>query len=224
VPRKLAPTPWELLILFVGLGVLATIFLPRLFRTPVSQNEQAALEAIDAIVQAQVAFANERAVDRDLDDVGEYAAFGELTGLVPPRGSDQPRAPALGPSYRLLNGYGDLLRSGYLFRLYLPDAAATGLPGLPTGEASPDVEPARASSRWSLYAWPQQVDTTGARTFFVDQTGRVLQCRSALYSGESAPITAGAALAPGRRVDSMEGEPAAGILGRDGNVWEPVTR
>ena len=65
---------------------------------------------------------------------------------------------------------------------------------------------------------------TGRRTFFANHNGDILFCEDPNYAGPGAPIAAGSALLPGRSVNSMLGDAAAGAQGRDGNTWRAARR
>ena len=67
---------------------------------------------------------------------------------------------------------GVVTRSGYIFQMYLPSAAAVGVPEGDTGgvgATAPDA--VQSEVLWCCYAWPSSFGNSGKRTFFVNQTG-----------------------------------------------------
>ncbi len=115
---------------------------------------------------------------------------------------------------------GEVERSGYVFRLYLPDAAGHGIRdqaggGVAAGALDPDY----AEQLWCAYAWPLRYGVSGRRTFFVNQHGDILFTDSKDYDGPNcAAMHAGNALL-GADVDSIMGRTAVGTRGADGLPW-----
>jgi len=71
-------------------------------------------------------------------------------------------------------------RSGYYFKMFLPDATAGGLTGgvpeLDTGGAGATLPDANnCEILWCCYAWPVDAGKSANRCFFINQDGDVLQ-------------------------------------------------
>lgn len=216
----------ELLVVLAIIAVLATISLPFLLSSKISANEKAAIATIRLIGQAQIQFSTAGAADGNDNGAGEYGTFGELSGGVAVRaaaGGTRFMKPTLvGPAFRGISPLGEIVRSGYHFRLYLPGAAGEGLLELPGGGADAAVNADKAESAWCVYAWPARFNTTGRRAFFTNQSGHFYYTESSLYSGAGAPISPGAALLAGGAINSIQGEPAHNTAGRDGNIWHTL--
>ena len=216
----------ELLIVTSIIALLATISLPFLLSSKISANEEAAFTTLRLIGQAQVQFQGADAADFNLNGTGEYGTFGELSGGVAVRaasgGTSFVRTALLSPAFRNVSVVGEVQRGGYIFRMYLPDAAGTGTVEQPGGGAGATVDASLAENIWCIYAWPANSEVTGRRSFFLNQSGEILFTENAVYSGPGAPIEPGAAFAPGGALTSIEGSPAANTIGRDGNTWRPL--
>jgi len=213
----------ELLMVTVIIAILATIALPLLLASKIDGNESAAIATLRTLVQAQLSFAQRREADLNNNGNGEYGTFGEMSGNVAVRaaaGGTRYLTPSVvNPSFRLITPLGEMLRSGYVYRLYLPGAGGAGVTELPGGGAATTVDSELAETTWCVYAWPQRAGVTGRRTFFVNQTGDILFTENATYSGSGAPLAAGAALAEPGPAGSIVGGIAAGSTGRDGSFW-----
>ena len=111
-------------------------------------------------------------------------------------------------------------RSGYVFRIYLPDPNGIGVPENGGGGITPEtLSPDLAEGYWCCYAWPAKQGTTGRRTFFVDAGADILFTEAPDYSGIGcAAIRAGNAYQSGNG-DSITGHSAVGTIGADGNIW-----
>ena len=183
---------------------------------------------VRAIVQAQMQFAARRQADLNANGIGEFGTFGEMTGKIAVRSADggtthlQP--PTLNSAFRAISAIGEVAKGGYYFRIYLPDNVGDGIPEVFGGGADTAVDPTLAESAWCIYAWPQRFGSTGRRTFFANQEGDIIYTNSPAYTGPGAPITPGAALLPPGDVANIRGRMAAGVPGRDGNTWFPMTK
>lgn len=226
--RGSAFTLLELLIILVVLAILVTISLPSMLGTKVDTNEAAAVATVRQVLQSQLQFVNRKEADLNDNGSGEFGTFGEMAGNVAVRagngGSKFLDPSVINPSFRAISPIGEMFRAGYYYRMYLPGASGEGLLELPGGGADPAVDPEKAESLFCLYAWPQKFGVTGRRTFFVNQGGDILFAEDQAYSGPGAPIAAGAAFAPGGPAGNIDGTPAVGVEGRDGNVWRVVVK
>jgi hypothetical protein len=159
-------------------------------------------------------------IDLDTDGSGEYAFLGEMSGLVPMRGSSARLSrPLLTPSLGV-DVTGTARRGGYMYRVFLPDANGIGLVETPAN--MPNVDPSLARDYWVVVAWPLNYDRTGKRTYFSCQRGDILYADVPAYSGPTGIPPASAALvgvAPGR-IDSNQ--LALNQVGSDGNRWLTV--
>ncbi|MGQ0613169.1 MAG: DUF2950 family protein [Planctomycetaceae bacterium] len=215
----------EVLMVTVIIAIIATIALPLLLASRIDANESAAISTLRTLVQAQLSFAARRDADLNENGNGEFGTFGEMSGNVAVRaasGGTRFLSPTVvNPSFRLITPLGEMQRSGYVYRLYLPGAGGVGVTELAGGGASTSVDADLAETTWCVYAWPQRVGVTGRRTFFTNQSGDILFTSHPLYSGLGAPIPAGAALAEPGAASSIVGPIAVGTTARDGNVWRP---
>ncbi len=207
-----------------------------LLRTRNAANEAAAIATLRAVAssQAQVQFSG--AIDTDSDQQGEYAYFGELSGSVPCRAAPGERGLRLEPSilgaaFAQVSNSGNVLRSGYVFRIYLPGPTARDkrTPGIPEsagggstgGGPRPDAD--KSEILWSLYAWPIEAPATGARAFFINQEGDllVLADSDGTYSGEERAPAFDAAF-PAATPGDMAATPVPGAKCNDGHVWSAL--
>ncbi|MHC4223119.1 MAG: type II secretion system protein [Planctomycetota bacterium] len=216
----------ELMVILVILAILITIAIPGLLGSKINANETSAFANLRTIVSSQLGFANRKEADLNTNGTGEYGTFGEMSGNIAVRaanGGTRYLAPTvINPSFRAISTLGEMMRSGYYYRIYLPGTGGAGLLELPGGGASEDVNAALAESNWCVYDWPQKFGTTGRKTFFVSQGGDITYTEDSLYSGPGAPIQAGAALREPGVLSNILGVPASGGTGRDGNIWRPA--
>ena len=210
----------ELLIVLVILAIIMTLALPNLLSARLLSNETAAIASLKAIATAQAQFQKRAAADEDLDGWGEYGSIGEMTGQVAVRGSGATIQPAvLATSMASLNGNGESVKRGYLYRLFLPDASGSGVGEIAGGGAGAGVDADQAEVTWCCYAWPIQYSQSGVRTFFINQGGEVLATEVEAYSGPGTGPLAGAAFGSGGLATSITGAIANGATGRDGSLW-----
>jgi prepilin-type N-terminal cleavage/methylation domain-containing protein len=218
--RETGFTLVELMIVVAVIVIIMAIAVPSLLAARVQANETAALAVMRSICTAQAQFSQAGAADEDHDSIGEYGVLGELSGLVGVRGGTGKTPTDLSASMRRLNGSGEVEKSGYLFRLYLPDSSGLGVSEAAAGGIGPGVtSPDLSEGYWCCYAWPQRHGTTGRRTFYVSAGADIIFTDAKDYSGPAcAAIHAGNALQTGN-VDSMTGTVAVGTIGADGNLW-----
>lgn len=208
-----------------------------------SSNETAAIATLWNLCVCQAMMQTTGKIDCDADGIGEYGTFLELTGSVGvrkafypgdggPAGTDfvtkgTPVNPAIvSASLANVDADGIVTKSGYCFRIYLPDtagvsgcvhetgpAAQVGLAG-GTGKVGVDL----CEVVWCAYAWPVERGVSGNRAFFVNQSADVLQSANdvAEWSGPQKAPPGNSAF----RADGITGMIAVGTAGRDGDVWK----
>lgn len=188
----------ELMIVIAIIAIIAAIAIPNLLAARLSANETAAIATLRNIVSAQAQFQQSAKADQDDDGTGEYGGFLELSGAQNGRMAG-PLVPAvLSGAFRVLNGAGEVSRSGYYFKMWLPDAAGAGVAepvpgGYPDDPTGNTVGMDLAETTWCCYAWPVNYNQSGNRTFFTNQAGDVLTCEVAAYSGTTTGPAADAA-------------------------------
>lgn len=212
------------MITLAAIGAAAAYAIPRLSYSCVGNNEPSAWAAIRIIADAQRRFQAAGSVDLDRDGRGEFGTLAEMSGAVALAGHDAAIKDALlSGAYRRVCADGTITRSGYRFRVSLPDARGDGVcEGAVRDVASStrggSVDARLASQRWCAYAWPVTYGASGNRTFFIDQDGNELCTQDAHYSGDDGPAP-GAAFANGGMTSILGAIPADGMRSQDGNVW-----
>jgi len=214
----------ELLIVLVVIAIIVTIAIPNLLSAKIATNETAAIATIRQVLQSQAIFVQTKAADLNGNGAGEYGSFGELSGNIAVRaanGGTQFLSPGvINPSFRAISPIGEMFRTGYYYRIYLPGPTGEGILELPGGGTDPNVDANRAESIWCVYAWPQRYGGSGRRTFFSNQNGDITYTDDPDYSGAGAPLVPGAAFATPGPTTHIDGVPAVNTTGRDGNVWK----
>ncbi|MFO1053282.1 MAG: hypothetical protein U1F36_13805 [Planctomycetota bacterium] len=189
-------------------------------------NESHAIATLKGISSAQSQLQASAAIDEDGDEVGEYGFFGELAATKDLRGRRTAAAPALRLAPPVLDASlgaiqrGCASRHGYLFRIYLPDAAGRALGEAEEGGAGgAAVDPQLAEQRWLAYAWPIENGITGKRVFAISDQGDVVSTRNEIgYSGyDNMPAFDAALRSDGK--DLLGDLIAANTVGRDGATW-----
>ncbi|MBI3819127.1 MAG: DUF2950 family protein [Planctomycetes bacterium] len=232
----------ELMIVVAIIAIIASIAIPNLLSARLSANETAAIATLRNLASAQAQCQASGVIDGDGDGTGEYGFFAELSGSKFVRayiGGAQAISPTVKISPPVLSGaFGNVAgsnvsRSGYMFRIYLPDTAGKGLAEDATGGAALNVAnilPDYCETTWCAYAWPINRGNSGKRAFFVNQQGDVLQCQNVVmsYNGTTVMPVADAAF------DTASVAPALTIVnvalavtnanktGKDGEAWSNV--
>jgi prepilin-type N-terminal cleavage/methylation domain-containing protein len=181
----------ELIIVCAIIAIVVAMGLPKLMAARMTANESSAISTLRALASAEVTVVSQAAIDSDGDGAGEDGYFAELAGSVAARASagglPAPGVHKLTPvvlstAFGNIDANGLVARSGYYFQIWLPGAPAGGLtPGIsefPTvGGADPGNLPDANGCEfiWCCYAWPVVVERSGNRTFFINQTGELLQ-------------------------------------------------
>jgi prepilin-type N-terminal cleavage/methylation domain-containing protein len=211
----------ELMIVTAIISVVAGVAVPNLLSSRSVANERVVLAALRTITTAQVQCQSRALVDVDGDGQGEALGLAEMAGARTLRGSTTPLMPPVLPqSLGQANATGSTLTRGYLMAIYLPDATGTGLPSIPSNDAS--IAPDQAELAWTCVAWPMTRGRTGRSTFFVNQTGEILESKLAAYDGAVTVPPPGAALLGGAPAMIVGLPIAANTVGADGNFWSLI--
>jgi len=180
-------------------------------------NEAAALGSSRNVLSAQAQIQQSAKIDVDADKTGEYGGFLEMSGAAAGRMAGILSPAVLSRTFRTLTAAGEAVRSGYLFRIYLPDAHGAGV-GEPQGGFDRGmVDPHLCGTTWCMYAWPVVYGQTGSTTFFMNQNGDVLTTDAPAYSGSGAGPAPDAAFTERGKIT---GPTANGTKGSDGNIWK----
>ncbi len=247
----------ELMIVVAIIAIIASIAIPKLMSARISANENAAIATLRSIASAQAQIESSCAVDTDADGGGEFAYFGELAGVAflriyepvadaPDIGADR-LVPSILPTafgdiFADAGGDGIVERSGYIFKMWLPDVVAAavvgGLPedGTPLvggADAANIPDPDNCEILWGCYAWPVDAGQTGNRCFFINQEGDLLQYLNAdeEYTGTAvadmpgfdaafSDVTGGGDMSCRLGITAMI--TADGEAANDGNTWTVV--
>lgn len=218
----------ELMIVVAIIAIIASIAIPNLLSARLNANESAAIATLKNISSGQSQCQASGVIDVNANGQGEYGFFGELSGRTVIRGSTQSITPPV-----LSAAFGNVAaarvsRSGYIFQMFLPDAAAAGIAETATGGDagnSQGVDAGQAEVLWCCYAWPATAGNSGNRTFFINQTGDVLATNGATvrYSNSVPTVpTYDVAFSGAIGTTSMGVGVAANTLGKDGNTWVVV--
>jgi hypothetical protein len=195
---------------------------PSLFARTADTNEAAAVATLRAIAVAQAQFHAGGSLDANEDTEPEFGSLGELAGVAPLRdgGGVKLNENLLSESVAAVDADGHVLLHGYLFCLYLPDKDGKGVVGVAGNRAR--IDPGLAHHYWTCLAWPVERGTTGNRSFFINQEGRILSTFRPVYSGKIEKPPAGAGLVAMLADEIRSGNLATGIRGADGQTWVEV--
>lgn len=214
----------ELLIVVAIVAILAAIAIPSMLAARLNSNETAAIATLRTIIAAQAQFQSTAKADENNNGVGEHGTFAEMAGAVAVRGTGELLRPTvLSTAFGNVSG-GTVAKSGYNFAVYLPGNLGVGVEEEATGGAGVTVDADLAESVWCVYAWPNVYGQTGNRTFFVNQGGDVTATDLATYTGPNGPNSNAAFdYENGANLgDTITGNVAVGVTGRDGNFWRSV--
>ena len=219
----------ELMIVVAIIAIIASIAIPNLLSARLNANESAGIATLKNISSGQAQCQASGVIDVNGNGQGEYGFFGELSGKVNVRGGTQRISPpVLSTAFGNINAQSNVSRSGYLFRMFLPNATAQGVTETATTGGDPSntlgIDAGQAETLWGCYAWPQVVGNSGKRTFFVNQSGDVLATNGATvaYSGTTQVPTFGVAFSNAITTTSLAMQVAANTLGKDSNRWVVV--
>jgi len=226
----------ELMIVVAIIAIIAAIAIPGLLRSRLGTNETSAIGSLKSLSTSQAQFQSQAVVDQDGDGTGEFGWLGELAGTAQCRVSSiqQNASPFIAAILGVRVAGGMAQKSGYVFRVSLPGAAAA-LTETATDSTPEPVDTAAANNqevRWGCYAWPNTRTQSGNRAFFVNQSGDVYATPNTaagqLYSGigTAGVIPAvGAALDTNLPLGNLDGGvalAAAGIVAGDAGLWAPA--
>ena len=188
----------------------------RLLQERAQTNERTAIATSRNAISAQAQLQISAKVDMDNDGTGEYGGFLELAGAVKGRMRAPMMPPVLSRSFRRLTEHGEVLRSGYYYRVFLAGSNGQGI-GEPREGFSDQsgLDPDLTETTWCMYAWPEEYGVTGTRTFVTNQGGDVLSTDDRRYSGSGKGPPADAAF----ESSGIVGNLAHGKTANDGNEW-----
>jgi hypothetical protein len=208
-----------------------------------ADNELAAVAALRETAEAQLRFRATAKADVNMDGIGEFGLFRELTGRYRVRTAADGTGvgtfldpPLLSGEFSVFNAHGDVVRSGYLFHMILPDWEGKGVGEVSSGSLSGNLGDRYAETTWCCFAWPGEFGVTGRHTYFINQDGIVTETSGGmiweryvprwnpLYDRRTIGIgaMAGAALPAGGDPAEIIGPPAQDQLGRDGHFWRTL--
>ena len=225
--RKAGFTLIELMIVVAIIAIIAAIAIPNLLSARLNANETAAIATLRNISSAQAQFQATAKADTDGDGTGEFGGFRELSGAWNVRDDANVgilNPPVLSGAFRTIVAAGDgaVSRSGYFFKVLLPQANGTGICVDDDPADFANVNADLAETTWCCYAWPVNYGNSGNRTFCVNQSGDIVTTEDRTYSGAiPATWTAGAAFLTAT-AGSITSRLAVGTSGNDGNLWKQV--
>ena len=220
----------ELMIVVAIIAIIAAIAIPNLLAARLASNETSAVATLRSICSAQAQFQLSGKVDVNGDGTGEYGLFREMSGAIGARqdatgsvvGSTM-NPPVLSGGFRNILASGEVSRSGYRYKIFLPSVGGVGVAET-VGPLPSALSPDLAASSWCCYAWPDLYARSGNRTFFVNHSGTLTTTEEVVYSGSNAFATGngGRAFRAGGALGGITGPIAIGTVGRDGKFWRAV--
>jgi len=165
---------WGVLLLLLPIVGLAAI--PRLgfgCRGRRGANESAALATLASLAVGQRRFQQAGYLDTDADGQGEYGSFCQLVGGDQALLTKPMPQPLLIREFTRTAATGLLLRSGYFFRIFVPEVAD------------------EAEENFTAIAWPASYGNSGKRCFYIDERGQAHAASNEVwqFSGFKKPLT-----------------------------------
>jgi hypothetical protein len=130
-------------------------------------DETTAFARLKQIYAAERQFMAAKAIDRDGDGRGEAGYFAELAGATPLRGGGGPLETPLLPPIFARCADGVVRTCGYDFELKLPTADGRWVGVAEAAAVGVDA----SEENFRVDAWPDAVNGTGGRSFFIDARG-----------------------------------------------------
>jgi prepilin-type N-terminal cleavage/methylation domain-containing protein len=224
----------ELMIVVAIIAIIAAIAIPNLLAARLSANETSAVATLRNLTSCQGQFQAGAKSDVENDGTGEFGMFRELSGGGNIRTvADGTNAtgrvlnpPVLSGAFRTLNANGEVSRSGYLFKVFLPGAGGISVSepqsnsAVFTGSCDNDL----VETTWCAYAWPASFGNSGNRSFFVSQGGDITGTEFSGYTATNQFTTANASRGfIGSTVNgNITGIQAIGTRARDTRVWKQI--
>ncbi len=213
----------ELLIVITIIAIVAAIAVPNILSARMNANETAAISVLRTVSTAQAQFVRSGKADEDNDAQGEYGTFGELSGNKGVRGGTAKMPTDLTQSVATVSAFGEVNRSGYWFRMYLPEAGGIGRREDSGGGIGPGfLDPEISEQQWCCYAFPANHGVSGTRTFFINQQGEITFTDRSSYTGANSAILQAGAATRTTNLASMTGLVAVGTRGADTQFWKTV--
>jgi hypothetical protein len=200
----------------------------------IPRNEAAAAATLYRLALAQDLMQSQTSIDQDLDGVGEFAYFAELTGSRQLRDSQGTQngpfldPPLLPVSYAVLSLGAVVQHAGYRFMICLPADSGAPVREYDFGGSPGGVSSNEAETHWIGYAWPVEFGVTGHRAFAVNQDAMVLYTDNLWgpqgpYSGVSNYPAGDAACTSPQDMTSALSVDGAPAPANDGNSWLPAS-
>ena len=164
----------ELMIVIAIIAIIAAIAIPNLLSARLNSNETAAIATLRNIISAQAQFQSTSRADQNVNGVGEYGTFGEMSGNNGVRGNATLNPPVLSTAFRSVSATGTVSRSGYLYRIYLPGVGGAAVAEANNGGPGAGIDADICETTWCAYAWPVANLTPARRAFFIDASGTLL--------------------------------------------------
>ncbi|MEW6355488.1 MAG: hypothetical protein AB1696_04120 [Planctomycetota bacterium] len=146
---------------------------------------------LEQLAKAQIEFKRRCHVDQDGDGVGEYGFLCEIAGQAVPRnpGAKSPVAPEYVTfPWKLKDEKGQLNAGyyGYGIILWIPgpdgpvnDDSLDGTSAKPGATLDPTKNQGTINAQenhFVIYAWPNEIGSTGTGTYFINERGKVFCC------------------------------------------------
>ena len=149
----------ELMIVVAIIAIIASIAIPNLLSARLNANESAAISTLKNISSAQAQCQASGTIDANGNGQGEYGFFAELSGQANVRNDQVGGVGTVRVSPPVLSGaFGKVaasrvMRSGYLFQMYLPSATVGFVAEAAGGGGSGvSIDAANAEVLWACYA------------------------------------------------------------------------